>query len=262
MLPSLHLRSELLRLVIPVGSMMLIACDATGPGTLRPVSLSVMTKPAGVSADVIVGTGPNSIRITKVEFVLAETELSQAGTCSSPPANDDDCNELELDPLLVDLPLDVSPPNKVLDALVPPGNYTRLEAELHAVESDEGEEGAAAFLAAHPEWSGMSVRVTGVYTDASGTPHDFTFTSGVDAEIEMAFSSPVTVDATTQNLTIVVDVASWFTDAAGAAIDPTNSANADAIGANIRSSFQAFEDNDHDGVDDEEEGESEDTPGR
>ena len=41
---------------------------------------------------------------------------------------------------------------------------------------------------------------------------------------------------------------------AGAAIDPTNAANAEAIAANIRGSFEAFEDNDHDGVDDDHEG--------
>ena len=103
--------------------------------------------------------------------------------------------------------------------------------------------------------AGVSVRVTGVFTDGSGATHDFTFTSGVSAEIEIAFASPVTVDATTQNITLTVDVARWFTDATGAAIDPTNSANGDAIGANIRRSFRAFEDDNHDGVDDDQEGE-------
>ncbi len=67
----------------------------------------------------------------------------------------------------------------------------------------------------------MSVRVTGVFTDASGVAHDFTFTSNVEAEVEMAFPSPVTVDATTSNLTIDIEVASWFKDASGALIDPT-----------------------------------------
>ena len=88
---------------LPVGSLLVMACDATGPGLPRPVSLSVMIQPsaaspAGLASDVTVGSGPNSIRITKVEFVLAETELAQAATCSSPPATDDNCDELELDP--------------------------------------------------------------------------------------------------------------------------------------------------------------------
>ena len=41
---------------------------------------------------------------------------------------------------------------------------------------------------------------------------------------------------------------------AGAVIDPTNAANAGAIERNIRRSARAFEDDDHDGVDDHEEG--------
>jgi hypothetical protein len=220
-----------------------------------PVMASA-TSPTGISADIVIGTGANSLKITKVEFVLAETQLSDAGTCSIPPANDDNCDEMELDPLLVDLPLDATPPLKVLDALVPPGTYTRLQTALHAVTSGgEGEEGAAAFLAAHPDWAGVSVRVVGVYTDANSVPHDFTFISSVNAEIEIAFASAVTVGDNTQNLTITVDVASWFKDVAGAVIDPTNSANTAAINANIQRSFGAFEDNDQDGVDDEQEGE-------
>jgi hypothetical protein len=228
----------------------------------RPVTLSVALKQSGGSAatlanDVTVGSGPSSIRITKVEFVLAETELSRA-EASATAADDGDRDELELDPLLIDLPLDASPPVQVLDALVPAGTYTRLEAKLHAVEAgdEDGEHGGASFMTVHPDWpAGVSVRVTGVFTDAAGATHDFTFTSGVSADIELEFASPVTVDATTRNITLTVDVAKWFTDAAGAAIDPTNAANADAIAANIRGSFEAFEDNDHDAVDDDHEGE-------
>jgi len=185
--------------------------------------------------------------------MLSEMELSQSGACTTPPEDDDDCEELELDPILVDLPLDVAPPAKVLDAFVPAGTYASLEAALSAVDAGEDEGGAAAFLAAHPDWAGVSVRVVGVYTDAAGAPHDFTYTSAVHAGIEMEFAQPVLVDATSQNLTIVVDVASWFTDDAGAAIDPTNSANAAQIDANIRRSFRAFSDDDENGVDDEHE---------
>ena len=261
MIRFLNSHSPVLQLAIAAGALLSAACDSTGPQTPRSLTLSVMTKRAapasartGLSADVAVGAGPNSLNITKVDFVLAHTELSQAATCSIPPANNDNCDELEIDPLLIDLPLDGSPPKKVLDALVPPGTYTGLQAELDAVHADEGETGAAAFLAAHPDWAGLSVQVTGDFTDASSTPHHFTFTSGVDAEIQISFAAPVTVDATTLNLTLTVDVSKWFTDAAGAAIDPTNPANADAINANIKNSFEAFQDNNEDGVDDKQEG--------
>ncbi len=251
----LRSRPALAWLLVSVGSISFTACDLLGPSPR--LTLSITSKPATPAAslpsrsaqDVIVGTGANSVQITKVEFVLAHLELSPAGTCSIPPTNDDNCDELELAPLLVDLPLDGSI-KAVLDNAVPAGSYTRLQAELHAVKTGEDDEQAAAtaFLTAHPDWpTGVSVRVTGVYTDAAGVKHDFSFTSRVSAEIEMEFSTPVTVDASTHNLTISVDVASWFTDAAGAAIDPTNSANAELISANIKKSFHAFKDDDRDG---------------
>lgn len=252
MMPSLSTRSTL---VLVLGGVLLGGCDGTGP-KLQHLTLSVASTPTGVSPssgirfDVVVGSGPNSIRITSVEFVLGETQLSDAATCSTPPANDDNCNEMELDPILVNLPLTSSPPTQVLDALVPPGNYTRLQAELRAVAPGESENGGAAFLAAHPQFANISVRVTGVYTDGAGVPRSFTFTSGVDASINVTFTTPVTVDANTQNLTVTVDVAKWFTNATGAVLDPASSANAAAISANIRASFQAFEDNDEDGDDD------------
>ncbi|HEY6060227.1 MAG TPA: hypothetical protein VIV10_06570 [Gemmatimonadales bacterium] len=261
MMRFLNSRSPVHPLVIAAGALLSAACSSTSPSTSTPVRLSVMAHRAvptparrGLSADVAIGTGANSLNITNVDFVLARTELSDAGTCSIPPANNDNCDELEIDPLLIDLPLDGTPPQKVLDALVPPGTYTRLQAELNAVQPGEGETGAAAFLAAHPDWAGLSVQVTGDYTDASSTVHHFTFTSGVDAQIEIPFASPVTVDPAkpTSNITLTVDVAKWFTDGVGAAIDPTNPANADAINANIKSSFEAFQDNNEDGVADQQ----------
>ncbi len=61
------------------------------------------------------------------------------------------------------------------------------------------------------------------------------------------------VASNTLNLTIAVDVASWFVDANGMVLDPRDPAKADAINANIRKSFKAFGDDDHDGIDDDHE---------
>jgi len=83
--------------------------------------------------------------------------------------------------------------------------------------------------------------------------HPFTFTLNGKAVIEIKLSTPVTVGPTTSNVTVMVDVASWFKDASGALLDPTNQTNAGAIDRNIRRSFRAFADHDHDGVDDEHE---------
>ena len=239
-------------------ALLLGACSDMGPS--HPVSLSVTTKSASttapqgaprVSGDIVVGTGANSLTISKVQIVLADIELSPGGSCSTTDENDD-CEELEAAPALVDLPVDGST-LVILDGAVPPGTYSAFDAKLDAVSANDEEQGASAFLTAHPDFAGISVQVTGVFTDANNQTHSFTFTSEADAEIEAAFQTPVTVGAGTSNLTINVDVASWFKDASGGVIDPTNTANTAAIEENIRRSFNAFEDDNHDGEDDHQE---------
>src|SRR6266699_4003070 len=95
------------------------------------------------------------------------------------------------------------------------------------------------------------VTVSGMFTPAGGTAQAFTFTSNAEAEIEMDFATPITVGPGTSNFTVSVDVASWFKDASGNFLDPNDPANAETINANIRHSFRAFADEDHDGVDDD-----------
>ncbi|HYT05645.1 MAG TPA: hypothetical protein VEM13_12295 [Gemmatimonadales bacterium] len=230
----------------------LAACSDTGPKASQPVSLSVTTKPSSSpSADIMIGSGANSLTISQAQIVLARIELSPSGACAT-TGEEDDCDELEVGPTLVSLPVDGST-QVVLDGVVSPGTYRALEAKLDAVTADDDEAGASAFLTAHPDFQGVSVMVMGAFTDANSVAHAFTFTSEVDAEIEAMFQPPVTVDAGTSNLTIAVDVASWFTDATGAAIDPTNAANAEVINRNIENSFRAFEDDNRDGGDDHKE---------
>jgi hypothetical protein len=220
-----HLRSALLGGII-------IGCEATGPRSPVSVSLSVAPMP-GASA---VGTGANSLRITKVEFVLAETEMAQAGTR----------DPLQVDPILINLPLGAAAPRRVLNSSVPAGTYTALQAKLGAARPEGG------FGTLHPDWpAGVSVRVAGVYTDPSGVTHDFTFASATDAQLQIAFAQPITVDAATRNVTMAVNVARWFRNGKGTVMDPRSSANEGAINSNISKSFEAFQDDDGDGVADD-----------
>jgi hypothetical protein len=243
---------------------------------------------AGIVADLVVGGEGGSVTISSAEIVLSRLKLANNEACagdeddsdevaepngapfvrSDDPNDDHDdgeddangdegdgdhdegCPPLKVGPVLVTLPLDGTT-TVVLDAFVPAGTYTRLQAKLHAVDADD--EGAGDFLAAHPDLEGISVKVVGVFKGADGVGHDFTFTSPMNVVSSVNFETPITVGAGTTNLTIDVDVSSWFTDATGAVIDPTNSANQHAIERNIRRSLRAFEDDDHDGDDDHEE---------
>ncbi len=240
----------------------LAACSGTEPRASHTLSLSVTTKgssgvalPAGpgVSAALQVGSGPNSLTINQAQVVLSRIELQTTSGCAT-TGEQDDCPELQLGPTLVNLPVDATTQVMLVDVAVPAGTYSGVQAKLDAVKPDDDEPGASAFLTAHPEFKGISVQVTGVFTDASNATHDFTFTSEVDAEMSATFDPPVTLASDTKNFTFAVDIASWFKDASGAVLDPTDPANAEAINRNILRSARAFEDDNHDGVDDHQEG--------
>jgi hypothetical protein len=191
------------------------------------------------------------LTLTRAQIVLAQIELSTGGRCAIAGA-EEDCDEVNAGPALVALPVDGTTTVPV-DGAVPAGTYSRLRAKVDAVTPDEDEPGASAFLAAHPDFKGISVKVTGVYTDAQKRPHSFTLSSEVDAEIVAAFRPPVTVGPHTANLTIHVDAPSWFLDPTGVLIDPTFAANARLIAGNIRELLRAPEGDKDDGVDDHEE---------
>ena len=244
-------------LILPVGILAVAACsDSTAAGsasmTLSVANRSAVTSSAsiGALADVTVTSGANTLVINKVQIVLGEIELKQAsvecteGSHSGPGRGGDDCPEVELDPVLVDVPLSGATTTLDLGALVPAGTYRELEFKIENVDDDSGAE--AAFAAAHPELRGASVRVEGTY---NGQP--FVFKSNLEAEIELEFNSALTVSASQPlNLTLAVDVGAWFKGVGGTVLDPSNGVNALAIAANIRSSFAAFEDDDRDGVED------------
>src|SRR3954465_7571102 len=90
------------------------ACsDSTGTNA-RPVSVSFSTQAsAGTAAERATGleinltVGANTIAITKAQVVLRKIELHQnvAASCPDDDSLHEDCGEVKVGPLLVDLPL-------------------------------------------------------------------------------------------------------------------------------------------------------------
>jgi hypothetical protein len=208
---------------------------------------------------VSITSGTDVLTITDAQLVVARMELQRSGaTCASTAAAGDDevdeqnCAELELEPTLIDIPVD----GTLISALgtaIPAGTYSALEAKIRPLRADADHgRGSAAFLTAHPDLAGVSVRVTGTFNTAT-----FTYTGSPRVELERAFDPPFTVDATHPNLTVNVDLSNWFKTSAGALIDPATatpgSANGALVSDNIRRSFKAFRDDDHDGQDDDHE---------
>src|SRR5512135_166491 len=190
--------------------------------------------------------GTDTLRITSVEIVLRKIELDRAGAtqCDSLPGTDD-CEELELGPQLVSVPL-AAGVQTALSVVIDSGTYRSVQFKIHRPGGDSLD---LAFKTAHPDFTNVSIRVVGTF---DGVP--FTFTSTLDQEQEYDFVPPLMVDAsgTPTNLTIRLDVTTWFkTGGTGALIDPatagTGGPNQSVVEQNIKSSIKAFLDRNKDG---------------
>jgi len=242
----------------------LTACDSSGPESQgSTVRLNVATSaaagavPAGMAlsgAPVEYTDGTNTLVIEKVEMVVKEVELERVESsvdCDSlAGGDDDDCEELESGPFLLDLPLSPGA-TQVVTVDVVPGTYDEFEFKIHKPEDDDSN---AAFLAAHPDFEGISIRVTGTW---NGAP--FVYESDLDAEQETDLVPPLVVTETgSADFTLFIDIGTWFRFNDGNLIDPSTAneggSNQDTVESNIENSFESFEDQDHDGCDDHDSG--------
>jgi len=243
-------------------AVVLAACSngSTNPNADGHLRVQLATTGTGATAgpalaDVSVTRGSDEIVISEVQLVARKIKLERAnGTCPTPDLSDtgdgdeedsDECPNLKLGPLLLDPPLGAGAETSFTVDL-PAGTYSELRLQIHKP-SDKAKD--AAFLAANPDFAGVSIKVIGTF---NGTP--FAFTTDVSAEVETEFAHPVIVVADgTTSLTLLLDVRGWFlSQGGGSLLSPfgVNPLVRSQIEQNIRRSFHAFEDEDHDGEED------------
>lgn len=239
-------------------AVLVTACsDASGPNT-APVTLSFSTvrsvsgqfsqsradaSASGTSLSAITLTGGgNTIVVTRARLVLNEIELEEFSgrECdNSGPGRDPACPEIEIGPFLVDLPLSQGV-RSALTAQIPAGSYHEIEFEIEPV--DDSNSGARQFFAAHPDVPRTrSILVEGTY---NGQP--FVFLSSDSIELELEFEPNLVVGAGGTNVTIDVDVSSWFR-VGTTLLNPLDPAAATSIESRILASFAAFQDDNRDG---------------
>lgn len=237
--------------IAAAGGVAACSSDGSGPSVGAQLALNVATE-AGVGSAAgtpdTITLGADVLVINSVELVLRDVEFERMNSdaCDSLSTGHDDCEEVDAGPVLLDLPLGAGA-TQAFTVSVDSGTYDEIELKLHKPE-DSGGAADQAFLAAHPDLKDVSVRVSGTF---NGTP--FTWTTDVNAEQELDLQPPLTVDATgSAEATLFVDIHSWFLQAGGAAlIDPALALKGGVfegvVANNIKASFEAFEDEDHDG---------------
>lgn len=162
---------------------------------------------------------------------------------------DDSCEEFVAGPFLLELPLDGSVETVVTLDDVTPGVYDELEFDIHKPEDDTADD--LAFIQQHPDFRRISIRVEGDYNGDS-----FVYETDLNEDQEVDLMPPLVVtDASNQtNVTLVVDVDSWFRRGDGQLVDPASAnkggSNEKLVEDNIEDSIEGIEDDDFDGDDD------------
>ena len=111
------------------------ACSDAGPSNMAQVSFNLATQPAPAAVKGVafadVGTpetftdGSNTLVINQVELVLREIELQRAGVTSECSDISDDCEKLEVGPVLLDVPLGTTGAARTFSVELAPDPTTR-----------------------------------------------------------------------------------------------------------------------------------------
>jgi hypothetical protein len=192
--------------------------------------------------------GTHTLVLDGVEMVIREVELKRISDddCDDLSGTDHDaCEAFEVGPILLDLPLDGSVA-QVVASEVPPDTYDELEFDVHNPDDDTPAD--LQFLQQHPGFKGVSIRVEGSFDG-----ENFVFLQDLNEERELDLSPPLVVEEGfgTVNLTLELDVSSWFRTPGSVLLDPRTAnkgkVNEDLVEENIKTSIRAFPDLDRDG---------------
>jgi hypothetical protein len=249
----------------------LAACGDSSSGTGR-VNLLVATRAPsaevaaartsysiGAADQTTIELGGDRIVLDQVEIVLRKVKFEGgAGGCEGSGSLDagggaEDCGEFRAGPALLDLPLGEGVV-QTFSAIVPVGAYHEVQFQIHRPTNNNGD---ADFLAEHPDFEGVSIRVTGSYQHAGDpAPVPFTYTTDLTSVVNVELASPVEVTAgATLDVTLDIDLSGWFVDhEAGRLVDPADALDGHSyesmVEQNIRQSFRVFRDGNHDGAED------------
>jgi hypothetical protein len=222
---------------------------------------AMATRPSALAAgEATIELGGDQIVLSQVEMVLRKVKFEGvgAGACEESGSLDvegepGDCGEFRAGPTLLDLPLGEGVV-QTFSALVPVGVYHEVQFQIHRPTDNNDD---AAFLAQHPDFKDVSIRVTGTYQKAGDpAPAPFLYTTDLTSVVNVGLESPVEVIAgATLDVTLDIDLTGWFADQTGGRlVDPAEALEGhpfdSMVEQNIRQSFHVFRDGNHDGAED------------
>ncbi len=243
---------------------LLVGCndgeDATGLGGgagANTVTLSFAVRaPVGASpallADVLSLTdGSNTLDISSAQLVLRDIKLKLVeDDCDE--TIEDDCDDFVTGPFLVNLLLEDMSLNTITLQEVAPGVYDEVRFIVHKLDDDDPDD--TQFITQHSELLNISVKVTGTF---NGNGNEFTYISDLNEKQRIFLSgtdliSVTGADPVARNVTIEIDLDSWFRTNSGTLVDPDKALKGEPfenlVRDNIKDSIEGFRDDDSDGI--------------
>lgn len=162
--------------------------------------------------------------------------------------NDMDSMDFRSDSFVLTLDPD-DPTREVALSEIPFGVYDKFSFKIHKPEDDETPSDPD-FKEGNSGDERYSVILNGSY---NGEPFEFKFSKSYKQRVDL--NPDLVIDENspgTINVTLEVDLNSWFIDEDGNFIDPTGEEADEEIEDAIKRSFRMFKDNDHDGEEDDD----------
>jgi len=234
-------------LSLSIGLAVMAGCDSTNStqGDLSTASLSFQ-----VPANTIMQktTADTLLRIESAKIYLRSIQFhSGLEDSSEHEMMDDDSIAVKSDPTVVNLDL-TGNTNSVVVTEIPSGTYKRVSFRLHKPENSE-----TVLDSDFVEGTGGNQRFS-VVVQGSYDGINFTYKSRRTANQHVDIEPPIVITDTVTfvNVTMLVDVNSWFMDSDSTMLNPSDSSNFTEIDNAIVRSFKAIKDNNHNGCRDDE----------
>ncbi|CAN5505362.1 hypothetical protein BH10BAC5_BH10BAC5_15860 [soil metagenome] len=174
---------------------------------------------------------PSSIILDSIKVLLKDIKLNVSGQS--------DTNNFKTGPFMIRLNPNSSI-NIISSALIPNGSYDKVQFEIHKLSDGDAVDTAFSYNGGK-----YSIVVYGKYNGA-----DFIYRSSKSAKQKLNFNPPAVVNSVTKsNITLTVQPYTWFWNGSDY-MDPRVTSNDDSIDNNIKSSFKAIKDDDHNGIQD------------
>lgn len=215
------------------------ACS-TSPDTNTPqIRLNAMVTTSTALQPKLISTASPVIQITEAKMLIREIEFESAV--------DEDSLDFETGPLVLNLDLSGGL-TEVSVTDVRAGVYNEIEFDIHKPEDNE--------IPSDPDLrigDGGNERFS-IIIKGTVDNEPFLFRSTENFEIELEFDANFVIDGNADgifDITLSATINTWFIDGNGAALNPGNANDWDEIENAIARSFDAFEDDDRDGEEDD-----------